>query len=325
VNPALPAEAAEFGAGAEKAFIGLGGMDAARRAEADPAQRAAVAAALGSLGVDELDPLADLDTAAAAGELCRAAGRVALPYPLVAGLLREEAGGPAFALVPGAGGGAGAGSSGGWAVDHGDLFADWVVADVGGRAHRARAGAPRLGTRLGPFVAPMEPAGPVSGAADLPVRVDMHLTLTAWMVLGCLERALELAVDHVNGRVQFGQPLAAFQAVQFQLADAAVVVDGLRELCRFTLWRVATDPAGARPDTLALRLQAVDGARAVLRTCQQLHGAAGLCDEYDVSILYRHVQPALRLPFSAERTAEELAAAVDRSGFAGLFPHGSGR
>lgn len=196
---------------------------------------------------------------------------------------------------------------------------------TGGRA-RAGAGGPRLGTRLGPFVATLEPTGPAAdGRSGIGARVDMHLTLTAWTVLGCLERALELAVEHVRDRVQFGQPLSAFQAVQFQLADATVVVDGLRELCMFTLWRVVTDSDGSRPDALAARLHALDGARAVLRTCQQLHGAAGLCDEYDVSILCRHVQPALRLPFSAERTADELAAAVDRSGFVGLFPHGGGR
>ena len=58
---------------------------------------------------------------------------------------------------------------------------------------------------------------------------------------------------------------------------------------------------------LALRVHAIDIARAVLRTCQQLHGAAGVCDEYDISVLTRHIQPALRLPFGAERTAAELA------------------
>ena len=41
-------------------------------------------------------------------------------------------------------------------------------------------------------------------------------------------------------------------------------------------------------DALALRVHAIDVARAVLRTCQQLHGAAGVCDEYDISVLTRH-------------------------------------
>jgi hypothetical protein len=72
-----------------------------------------------------------------------------------------------------------------------------------------------------------------------------------------------------------------------------------------------------------LRVHALDVARQVLRTCQQLHGAAGVCDEYDVSVLTRMVQPALRLPWSAERTAAALAAAISEQGFEGLFPHGA--
>jgi hypothetical protein len=34
------------------------------------------------------------------------------------------------------------------------------------------------------------------------------------------------------------------------------------------------------------------------------------------------VQPALRLPWSAERTATELAVAIQRHGFDGMFEHG---
>ena len=71
---------------------------------------------------------------------------------------------------------------------------------------------------------------------------------------------------------------------------------------------------------LALRVHAIDIARAVLRTCQQLHGAAGVCDEYDISVLTRHIQPALRLPFGAERTAAELADAIAADGFVGPVP-----
>ena len=85
-------------------------------------------------------------------------------------------------------------------------------------------------------------------------------------------------------------------------ADAAVAVAGLRELAGFTLWRLRSDPRGARTDVLALRLHMQETARAVLRTCQQLHGAAGVCDEYDVSVIARHVQAALRLPTSVEVT-----------------------
>lgn len=309
MNPVLPAEAVEFGATAVKAFVALGGVDVARRAELDPGVRGGeVASTLAALGADDLDPRDDPDSLAAAAALCEAAGRVALPHPVPASLLRDAAGRP-FAVVPATA----------VRVDHGDLFPEWRVATLDGAAAIATPAGRPLGTRLGPFVADLA-AGPAGKAA--PADVVRHLTLTSWVVLGTADRAVELAVEHVTGRVQFGKPISAFQAVQFQLTDAAVAVAGLRELACFTVWRVAADPSAALADALALRLHAIDTARAVLRTCQQLHGAAGVCDEYDISVLTRMVQPALRLPCSAERTATELAAAIQRDGFEGLFPHG---
>ena len=310
MNPVLPDEAIEFGAAASKAFAALGGVDAARRAEDDPSLRSSeVAGALRALGVGELDPRADPGTLAAAAALCEAAGRAALPYPVPSLLLADSEGRP-FAVVP----------DGSPRADHGDLFPEWCVSALDGPATLASPAGDRLGTRLGPFVADLSP-GDAVGAHDQDVL--LHLALTAWQILGTADRAVDLAVEHVNGRVQFGKPIATFQAVQFQLADAAVAVAGLRELASFTLWRLVAAPGEATADALALRLHAIETARAVLRTCQQLHGAAGVCDEYDISVLTRMVQPALRLPFGAERTAAELAAAIQRDGFDGLFAHGA--
>ena len=308
MNPVLPDEALEYAAAAAKAFAALGGVDAARRAEEDATLRSTeVAGALAALGIDDLDPRDGGDALAAAAALCEAAGRVALPYPVPAALLRDAEGRP-YAVVP----------DGTARVDHGDLFPEWRVASLAEGGRFAGGAGPRLATRLGPFVTDLTVSGEGGGSHQDSL---LHLTLTAWSVLGTVERAIELAVEHVNGRIQFGKPIATFQAVQFMLADCAVAAAGLRELASFTLWRL-DGVEEARPDVLALRVHAIDVARQVLRTCQQLHGAAGVCDEYDISVLTRMVQPALRLPWSAERTATELAAAIQRDGFEGLFPHG---
>ena len=315
MNPVLPDDALEFGETARKAFDALGGVDASRKAEEDRAFRNEVGATLRALGIDDIDPRADLDTFCAAAALVEAAGRVALPYPVVGALLQRD--GVPFALIPETHA----------RVDHGDLFTDWNVATIAGTGFAATAlpGSERnqFG-RLGPFVVDLELAGdpsPLTHESGIDVRC--WLTLTAWQILGTVDRAVEVAADHVSNRIQFGKPIATFQAVQFMLADAAVAVAGLRELAQFTTWRVATVPEEAAPDVLALRVHALDVARAVLRTCQQLHGAAGVCDEYDISVLTRMIQPSLRLPCGAERSAALLADAIAAQGFVGLFPHGA--
>ena len=72
----------------------------------------------------------------------------------------------------------------------------------------------------------------------------------------------------------------------------------------------------------ALRLHAADVARTVLRTAKQLHGASGVAEEYDISVLCRRVKTLLRSPASSERILEVLVGAIREDGFASPFPHG---
>ena len=61
-------------------------------------------------------------------------------------------------------------------------------------------------------------------------------------------------------------------------------------------------------------------AQPVLRLAQQLHGAAGMCDEYDISFLVRHVQPAMRLPIDSDALSDVLFDSITADGFATLYP-----
>jgi alkylation response protein AidB-like acyl-CoA dehydrogenase len=127
-------------------------------------------------------------------------------------------------------------------------------------------------------------------------------------------------VAHVGARKQFGKALAEFQTVRFAIADASVALRGLDELAKFSSWRMTVAaPAHRAPDAVALRLHAIDVATQVLRICHQLLGAVGFCDEHDVSVLDRHLQPLLRLPVSAERLALRLVPAVRAGELETLF------
>ena len=309
---ALPEVATLFAASAERAFSALGGTDAARRAEADPRGRLEVKAALDALGVCDLDPRRDLESAAMAVELVRLAGRCVLPFPVVAYVAaRPDDGLPVAFACPAP-----------RRVDHGDLFAHWVLHDLDATTTAAIPSGPPLGTRLAPFVTDLAQKGESSPSPA--GEIELLCLLWAAYLLGVSEYALELAVAHVKSRVQFARPLAELQAVRFSVADATVAVDGLRELVHFTLWRLSRDPGTARADALAALLSAHEVAQPTLRLSQQLHGAAGLCDEYDISVLVRHVQPALRLPVDSDALSEVLFSALGTHGFATLFPLRSG-
>ncbi len=296
MDTSLPAEVTAFALAAAHRFRDLGGADLARAAELDPAARGRAGAALAGLGADDLDVRADLEQLLAGAVLSRAAGGVALPWPLAADLLRRD--GERLALI----------DPTTVRVDHGDLGGDWVGTDLHGQAWRLDVGERSAG-RLGPFL-----TRATLGAAATPVSsadIARHLTLGAWSVLGALETSVAQVSQHLRDRRQFGQPLSEFQAIRFSVADATVSVRGLEELAKFTVWRLGADAGSAASpvgmaDALALRLYAADTARTVFRTCHQLYGALGFCDETDLSMLDRHTQPLLRHPQSAERMAELL-------------------
>jgi hypothetical protein len=292
----LPQDIADFETVAADRLARLGGPAAALRAETDDGVRAEARGALAELGAFDLDARTNSDELLAAAVLCRAAGAVALPYPLVEELLAID--GARLALV----------NPEAPRIDHGDLTGEWTAADVDGQRYRPQVSS-RTAAILGPFLVPAnlgEPIGTVP-AAD----VDLHLALGSWRILGAAQRSLQITCEHVRTRIQFDKPLADFQTVRFAVADASVAVRGLAELAKYTISRPESTPAQVlSADALVLRLKAVETARQVLRTAHQLLGALGFCNESDVSVLDRHTQPLIRLPVSSAALAQRLTSAV---------------
>lgn len=300
----LSDDAKEYGREALRAFQAAGGDQLVQQAEAKPDLRETLAGpVLGELGAWELDPRTDVDGLEAAAALCRSAGYWALPYPVaerlakptdldVDGLIVVADNRPSGAVA--------------------GLESSWAAVSLGGTRSRVVG----HGAAAPTFVAELElSAVDDDGAGD----VALSLVLPCWTLLGMLDRALELTVSHVSLRKQFGQPLSAFQGVQFQLTDAEVERSGVEILAKYALWSIATGRHEATDDALALRLSAIEAAEVVFRVCHQLHGAVGFCDETTLSWLSRYSQPLRRLPLGLSATRAELTSRVGGTGLTGLF------
>jgi hypothetical protein len=300
----LSDEANEYGRQALRAFEAAGGDLLVQRAEAEPSTRGALLdPVLAELGAWDLEPRDDADSLEAAAALCRSAGYWALPYPVAERLARpadHDADGlvvvvsdrPSAALD---------GIEGRWVA----VTLDGQRSRIAGRSAGGRAFVSRL--ELSPLDA--------DGVGD----VALALVLPCWTLLGMLDRALELTIAHVRLRQQFGQPLSAFQSVQFQLTDGEVERAGLEVLAKYTLWSVGQRRAEALDDALALRMAALEAAEVVFRVTHQLHGAVGFCDETTLSWLSRHSQPLRRLPLGLSATRDLLTSRVGRHGLVGLY------
>lgn len=60
--------------------------------------------------------------------------------------------------------------------------------------------------------------------------LDAARPLVAVQGIGVAQGAIEYAIDYVKQRIQFGKPIAEFQAIQFMLADMATETEAARQL-----------------------------------------------------------------------------------------------
>ena len=106
------------------------------------------------------------------------------------------------------------------------------------------------------------------------------------MSVGIAAEALDIAIKYSKQREQFGRPIAAFQAIQFHIADMSVRL----ETARWLVYRAAWLKDQGESYTLAAaqaKLYCSEAATKVSHTATQVLGGYGYCREYQVERLYR--------------------------------------
>jgi alkylation response protein AidB-like acyl-CoA dehydrogenase len=108
----------------------------------------------------------------------------------------------------------------------------------------------------------------------------------AALALGILQRALEESIAYAKERVQFGKPIAEFQAVQWMIADMAKDAHAARLMVRHAARLL---DAGRRATLEASFAKCFASDAAVARTADavQIHGGSGYIRGVTVERLYR--------------------------------------
>lgn len=119
-----------------------------------------------------------------------------------------------------------------------------------------------------------------------PIRLAEARAAVGWWLVGSARAMLSLARQHALDRVQFGRPIAGFQAVRHRLAETLVAIEGAEA--------TLTLPSVDNPDLTALLAKAAAGKAALTaaKHCQQVLGGIGFTEEHD---LHHHVKRALVL------------------------------
>jgi len=105
-------------------------------------------------------------------------------------------------------------------------------------------------------------------------------------MIGVARGALDATVHYVRERTQFGKPLAEFQGIQFQLAQAATEL----EAARLMVYNAARLEDAGRPFTQEAAMAKLFSSQVTERVtslCVELHGGYGYTKDYPVEKFYR--------------------------------------
>lgn len=108
----------------------------------------------------------------------------------------------------------------------------------------------------------------------------------AALAIGIARNAFETALDYAKQRVQFGQSISKFQAIQHKLADMAMHID----LSRNAVMKAAWLHDQQKPYTMEASFAKLFSSEMCTRTCDQaiqVLGGAGYMQEYPVERCYR--------------------------------------
>lgn len=125
------------------------------------------------------------------------------------------------------------------------------------------------------------PATRVFGADGVTFLLRLSRLFAAVQCLGCSQQALDMTVEYVGMRVQFGRPIGTFQAVQHHCANMATHVLATRFLTFEALWDLDRGKATECQVAVA-KTEASRTATEVPMLAHQLHGGMGFVTEYDL-------------------------------------------
>lgn len=143
-------------------------------------------------------------------------------------------------------------------------------------------------------------AGSSLGAGSGAVLRRWWRVALAAETLGTMQAALDVTVDYVKRRRQFGRAIGSFQALQHRLAMCTVLIEGTRRLTFEAAGLGAPEEASA-----VAAAHATHAANEVFREMHQMTGAMGFTREHDLHVFSMRLQ-ALRLELggaSAHRRA----------------------
>ena len=132
-------------------------------------------------------------------------------------------------------------------------------------------------------------AGGAEGAALAARAWNRAAHAAAAQLLGLGRQLIEMTVEYAKGRVQFGQPIGAFQAVKHHVANALTKLEFARPPVYYAAHSLANDLPSSDLDVSTAKSLASDAAQLCSRVALQCHGAIAYTYEYHAHMWMKRV------------------------------------
>jgi len=163
-------------------------------------------------------------------------------------------------------------------------------------------------------------SAPLRDAVDCSLAQSFGALCRAARMAGAMEAALELSTRYANDRVQFGRPIAKFQAIQQQLALLAEQAAAASVAVEYAAIAVAAGRPSAAFAIAAAKIRAGEAAGKVAEIAHQVHGAIGFTHEHGLHRLTRRLW-SWRDEFGTEsHWSRELGHGLMTTGVDALWP-----
>jgi alkylation response protein AidB-like acyl-CoA dehydrogenase len=138
------------------------------------------------------------------------------------------------------------------------------------------------------------------------------LEITA-VTFGIAQAAVEDAWAYAQQRKQFGKPISGHQSVRHSLVEARTRLEACRHMLYHATW-LANEERPCSVETSMAKLFVADTAVEIVLACQQVMGAYGLSEGYDME---RHVRDVLGMPIVGGSSNMQKNNIANRLGLAG--------
>lgn len=111
-------------------------------------------------------------------------------------------------------------------------------------------------------------------------------TMTGALALGLAQAALDASLKYSHERVQFGKPIAAYQAIAHKIAEMGTQLEAARGLVYRAAWQVEQGRPDMKLASMA-KLFATEMANKAADECTRIFGSYGFAMEYDAQRYFR--------------------------------------